>query len=101
MTTAIRFTAPLWRWQPAPPAKAAWFFITVDGQTASEIRYEALGRFNRFGSIKVAAIIGATRWHTSLFPHKESGGFLLPVKASVRQAEGLQVGDEISTTVEV
>ena len=101
MTTAIRITAPLWRWQPKPPAKAAWYFITIDGQTAAEIRYEALGRIGGFGSIKITAVIGETRWYTSLFPHKESGGFLLPVKASVRKAEDLNVGDERTVTIEV
>lgn len=46
-----------------------------------------------FGSVKVEAQIGRTRWHTSVFPSK-SHGWLLPVKASVRKAEGVAAGDE-------
>ena len=52
-----------------------------------------------FGSARVEAVIGDTRWKTSVFPHKESGGWILPVKASVRKAEGLTEGDWITVIV--
>ena len=48
-----------------------------------------------FGSAKVTATIGETGWRTSVFPHKASGGWLLPVKKAVRQAEGLNEGDRV------
>ncbi|HRE33573.1 MAG TPA: DUF1905 domain-containing protein, partial [Sphingopyxis terrae] len=48
---------------------------------------------------KVRATVGDTRWNTSVFPHKESGGWLLPVKAAVRKAEGLTEGDVVTVTV--
>lgn len=91
----------VWLWTPAPPAKASWHFMTIDPQTSVEIRYEALGRTGGFGSIKVAATIGETRWNTSLFPHKTSGGFILPLKADVRQNEGLAEGDHVTVRLEV
>lgn len=75
--------------------------MTIDPQTSVEIRYEALGRTGGFGSIKVAATIGETRWNTSLFPHKTSGGFILPLKADVRQNEGLAEGDHVTVRLEV
>jgi hypothetical protein len=101
VTTRFEITGALWLWRPEPPAKAAWHFITIDGQTAAEIRYEALGRTGGFGSIRVAAMIGETRWHTSLFPSKAQGGFILPVKADVRRAEGISEGDEIRFLIEI
>ncbi|WP_243469509.1 DUF1905 domain-containing protein [Sphingopyxis granuli] len=45
------------------------------------------------------ATIGDTRWNTSVFPHRESGGWLLPVKATVRKAEELAEGDAVTVTV--
>jgi len=54
---------------------------------AMEIRYAALGEpaaSARSGSCS----IGATRWQTSLFPHRGSGGFILLLKAEVRRREG-------------
>jgi hypothetical protein len=37
--------------------------------------------------------IGATRWTTSLFP--KDGGYVVPLKAMVRKAEGIDVGDTV------
>ncbi len=88
-----------WQWRSEPPAKGSWHFLTIDGQIAAEIRYAALGRTGGFGSVKVTATIGATRWQTSLFPHRESGGFLLPLKAEVRRAEGIAAGDMVTVSL--
>jgi hypothetical protein len=48
-----------------------------------------------FGSIRVRAQIGKTGWSTSIFPVKD-GTYLLPVKATVRQKEGIEIGDSVS-----
>lgn len=96
-------TTQLWRWQSAT-APAAWFFVTIEGEAADGIRIAAIsgqwldGR-RGFGSAKVRATIGDTSWHTSVFPHRESGGWLLPVNAAVRKAEGLAEGDDVTVTV--
>jgi len=96
-------TTPLWRWQSAT-APAAWFFVTIAGEAADGIRMAAMtgqwldGR-KGFGSARVEANIGDMHWKTSVFPHKESGGWLLPVKAAVRKAEELVEGDPVTVTV--
>jgi Domain of unknown function (DUF1905) len=94
---AITFTATLWKWR----ADGAWHFLTIDPQTSAEIRYETMGQARHFGSVKVTATIGETDWQTSLWPHKESGGFIIPVKASVRKAEGVIEGDEVRVVLRV
>ena len=99
--TAFEISGILWVWTPNPPAKASWYFLTIDPQTAAEIRYEALGRTRGFGSIRVSATIGETIWQTSIFPHKESGGFILPVKADVRRAEGIGEGHSVKVRLEI
>lgn len=96
-------TTPLWRWQSAT-APAAWFFGTIAGEAADGIRLAAIGGQwldgrRGFGSAKVRATIGDTCWHTSVFPHRESGGWLLPIKAAVREAEGLTEGDDVTVSV--
>lgn len=96
-------TATLWRWTTAT-APAAWYFLTISGAVADDIRVAAItgqwlnGR-GGFGSAKVRATIGVTEWNTSVFPHKESGGWLLPVKAAVRKAEGIGEGDDVTVTL--
>lgn len=53
-----------------------------------------------FGSLKVEARIGDSVFKTSLFPSRELG-WLLPVKAAVRKAEGVCEGDEVEAVLEV
>ncbi|MBP6380409.1 MAG: DUF1905 domain-containing protein [Sphingorhabdus sp.] len=101
MSESVETTAALWIWT-SPEAPASWHFLTIDGEAAEAIRATALmrrlegGQRRGWGSIRVTATIGETSWQTSMFPSKESGGYLLPVKAAVRKAEGLTAGDEIA-----
>ncbi len=101
----VEHTAALWRWT-SPSAPAAWFFLTIDaaaGEALSAIalmhRLE-LGQARGFGSLRVTATIGRSRWQTSVFPQKGEG-WMLPVKAAVRRAEGIGEGDEIEVVLEV
>ncbi len=103
MSNAIAHQGPLWRWTGASGA-GSWHFLTIDGAAGDAVRLESLmlpGSRGGFGSIKVQAQIGDTRFATSLFPHKDSGGWLLPVKASVRKAEGLVEGDVVAVDLRV
>jgi hypothetical protein len=49
--------------------------------------------------IPVEARIGQTGWTTSLFP--KDGRYIVPVKAWVRKAEGLDVGDTVTIRLTV
>ena len=96
-------TGPLWRWT-TPAAPAAWHFITIDGAAGEALSGTALmrkleGMSRGWGSLKVAASIGDSRWSTSVFPAKDTG-WLLPVKASVRKAEGLVEGALVEVKLE-
>lgn len=104
MTERLTHTGPLWRWT-TPAASAAWFFITIDGPAGAALSDTALmrrleGAAKGFGSIKVTARIGDSAFKTSVFPSKELG-WLLPVKVSVRKAEGLSEGDAVDVVLEV
>ncbi len=99
-------TALLWIWS-SERAPASWHFLTIKGEAAEAIHALALmrrlesGRRRGWGAMRVAARIGDTTWETSIFPEKDSGGWLLPVKAAVRKAESLVAGDEIQVTITV
>jgi len=96
----FELTARVWLWTSTSKDRPmAWHFLTVDGQTSAEIRYAALGRTGGFGSIPVEVRIGATRWRTSIFPHRDSGGYILPIKAAVRKREGIVAGDEVALSL--
>jgi hypothetical protein len=106
MTEIYHHTGHIWLWQ-TDKAPASWHFITIDGEVGDAIKATSVmrrlegGRTRGFGSMKVTATIGDTSWATSIFPAKEAGGYLLPVKASVRKAEGLVAGDVAVVTVDL
>ena len=86
----FRFEAPLWKWQGDGPA--SWYFVTLPFEVTDEIDELTTGRQGGFGSVPVQVTVGATTWTTSVFPSKEQKSFILPVKAPVRNAEGLADG---------
>lgn len=91
----LEFSADLWHWAgPAP-----WYFVTVPAEECHAL--QAASKFVTYGwgMIPVTVRIGGTAWKTSLFP--KEGRYLVPVKASVRRAEGLEEGDEVSVRLEV
>jgi len=87
-------TAPLWRWR-----EGSWHFLTVPEEASDEIADLAEGRAGGFGAVKVEVTCGATTWQTSLFPSTEHAAYVLPVKASVRRAEGLAEGAATTVTL--
>ncbi|MFN9634091.1 MAG: DUF1905 domain-containing protein [Erythrobacteraceae bacterium] len=91
---------PVWLWQGSDgaPAKGSWYFLTIDGETAQGIRAHAVNAA-AWGSVYVAATIGATTWRTSLFPSKQVGGWLIPLKAAVRKAERIAEGSVIEASL--
>ena len=93
----IAVTGPLWLWSGG---QASWHFLTVPEDQAVEIRAHSLLARGGFGSVRVEAAIGEVRWRTSVFPQK-SGGYILPVKASVRRDAGIAAGDEVSFELEI
>ena len=96
-------SGPVWLWQGAKqegePAKGRWYFLTISGGDAEAIRAAASGRTGGWGSVKIEAELGGSRWATSLFPSKELGGYLLPLKASVRKAERIAEADAIRVVI--
>lgn len=96
----LRHTGPLWRWT-TPAALAAWYFVTIDGEVGEALSAIALmrrlegGRKPGWGSLKATVTVGGSRWSTSVFPSKETG-WMLPVKASVRKAERLVEGGQVT-----
>ena len=90
------FAAELWRWRP----QESWHFVTVPEELADVIRLSS-GPPRAFGSVRVEATIGDTRWQTSVFPDRRRGTYLLPVKRSVRSAEDLDVDDVVQVSIRI
>jgi len=91
----IVFSGEIWFWKgPAP-----WYFVTVPEDGCAELRSMSGAVSYGWGMIPVSAVIGRTRWTTSLFP--KDGSYILPLKANVRQAEGLALGASVKVRLKV
>src|SRR5262249_18329454 len=75
----------------------AWYFVTLPLEAADEIR--AANERRGFGSVRVHAAIGDSRWDTSVFPDAKTGSFLLPVKAAVRRAQDIDDGSLVTVSL--
>ena len=85
-----RFEAQLWRHD----GDAAWHFVTLPADVSDDI--EATVEPKSFGSVPVRIQVGGTTWETSLFPDKGTGSHVLPIKRSIREAEAISDGDEVT-----
>ncbi len=91
----IEFSGAIWYWRgPAP-----WYFVTVPAHQAQDLK--ALSGFVTYGwgMIPANVQIGTTEWKTSLWP--KDGLYVVPIKASVREAEKLEEGDVVTVRLEV
>jgi len=91
---AFEFDAELWRWEARTET---WTFVSLPTDVADEV-LDLAGPVERgFGSVRVEVTIGATVWRTSIFPSSDT--YVLPVKKSVRAAEGLSIGDTVRVRI--
>jgi hypothetical protein len=74
--------------------------VTVPAEISRRICFLA-GRTRGFGSIRVRAGIGESRWATSLFPDKATDCYLLPLKAEVRRSRAIAAGDNVSVELTI
>ncbi len=95
----LEFEAELWLWD----ARRAdtWTFVSVPAELSEEIRDRAATLPPAgFGSVRVEVTIGRSTWRTSVFPGGD-GRYGLPVKKSVRKAEGVESGDRVRVRLAV
>ena len=91
----LEFNGNLWHWRgPAP-----FYFVTVPEKQCHELKAILKLVTYGWGMIPVTVQIGKTAWKTAMFP--KDGSYIVPVKASVRKAEKLEEGDEVTVRLEV
>ena len=69
------FRAELWQYE----GPGAWYFVSLPTEVADDIRAKFGPQASGFGSIKVEAAVGSTRWATSLFPDKTRVTYMRPI----------------------
>ncbi|MFK7866165.1 MAG: DUF1905 domain-containing protein [Alphaproteobacteria bacterium] len=100
---SIEFTAPLLLYKTA---KTAWHYISIPPNEADLIRFWAQSiaaerKKRGFGALKIEAYLKEQQWKTSLFPDKENNSYILPIRADIRKAAKLNLGDDLTLRVDL
>lgn len=91
----LEFSGEIWFWRgPAP-----FYFVTVPIDECRQLEEASSLVSYGWGMIPVTALIGATKWKTSLFP--KDGRYVVPLKTDVRKAEGLVEGDTVTVRLAI
>ena len=103
MTESVTCCTPLACWAGE---RGTYFHIVIGGDAAEAItmaerlRRLEFGARRGFGSVKVRARIGETRWKTSVFPSK-TGAWWLLVSKKVMRLEDLELGRDLTVELEI
>ncbi|WP_226699373.1 DUF1905 domain-containing protein [Qipengyuania gaetbuli] len=104
MNDTVTCTLPLRQWRGE---RGTYHLVTITGEEAAAIAmHERLSRLEfgsrrGFGSVKVMALIGGTRWKTSVFPQNRKSEWVLLVSKKVMKAEDLAEGDELALELDL
>ncbi|MBX7513553.1 DUF1905 domain-containing protein [Qipengyuania sp. GH38] len=104
MSETLSCTLPLRQWRGE---RGSYHLVTLTGEDAQSIAmHETLlrlefGSRRGFGSVKVTARIGGTRWKTSVFPQNRKSEWVLLVSKKVMKRENLIEGDELTVELEL
>lgn len=89
------FEDQVWFWRGPSP----WHFVTVPEDACDVLQAESTFVSYGWGMIPVVVRIGDSVWSTALWP--KDGRYIVPIKSSVRRAEGLDVGDTAAVHLSV
>lgn len=98
----VEFDAEPYHWQGD---EQSWVFVRLPDDLAAdvaELSADAAARAGSrrgFGSVRVEVRTGASEWRTSLFPQASPRGYVLPLKAAVRKAEGIEAGTPVTVRI--
>jgi hypothetical protein len=91
----LEFSGVVFEWRgPAP-----FYYVAVPDEESADIQAIADAVTYGWGVIPVTVRVGDTTWETSLFP--KDGRYLVPLKARIRQAEGIGLDDEVAIAMTV
>jgi len=91
----LNFASDMFEWRGPSP----FYFVRVPEDDAVRIAEVASMVTYGWGVIPVTVTVGSTTTTTSLFP--KDGGYLVPIKNSVRLPEKLLVGDIVDVTLSI
>jgi hypothetical protein len=91
----FEFSGEIWHWRgPAP-----FHFVTVPEEEAAVLAGLAPTVTYGWGMIPAMVRIGGTEARTSLWP--KDGGYVVPIKKLLQDAEGVRLGDVVEVSLRI
>ena len=99
MTSSKQYTfqANIWKYD----GSGGWHFVTVPKILSNKIRKNHAIDEEGWGRLKTIAKIGECEWKTSIWYDSKSGGYLLPIKASIRKSAGLKENTRVAAILKL
>jgi hypothetical protein len=91
----LSFDGPIWYWRGPSP----FHFVTVPEEEAMAIHAIAGQVTYGWGMIPATVRIGDTEYTTALWP--KDGGYIVPIKQVVRDAEQIDVDDVVGVELSI
>jgi hypothetical protein len=91
----IEFVSVVW----CAEGPGAWCFVTLPAEDGETLHAVARVVSRGWGMVPVRVHVGDHTWTTSAFPHH--GTYAVPVRAAVRRALGIAVGDVVRVRLDV
>jgi hypothetical protein len=89
------FAGELWYWRGPSP----FHFVTVPADASEIIKDISSAVTYGWGMIPATVRLGTSEWATSLWP--KNGGYIVPIKKRVQDAESLEIGDVVTVALSV
>ena len=90
----VEFEGPVVEWRGPSP----FYFLRIPEEESADIKFAARG-IEYWGQVPVLVRIGDTEFTTALFP--KDGGYLIPLKVSVRLSAGIEVDEVLEVSLSV
>ena len=89
------FFARVWQYS----STGGWYFISLPVSISKEIRENLKWQEEGWGRMKATAQIGNHKWETAIWFDTKINTYLLPLKASIRKKENLEVDGIVNTII--
>lgn len=83
------FEASVWKHS----GKGGWHFVSLPEELSRHIKSGYGNHESGWGRLRIKARIASNEWLTSLWYDSNSGLYLLPLNAAIRQKLHLQIGE--------
>ncbi|MDG4763774.1 DUF1905 domain-containing protein [Solwaraspora sp. WMMD406] len=91
----LEFEGVVWEWRGPSP----YHFVSIPDESTEVVREWASAVTYGWGMVPVEVRLGRSRWRTSLFP--KDGGYVLPLRDSVRKKENIDLDDIVRVQLTV